>query len=54
MPTMDNATHRAIVLESTTGEPLGPYRFKAQLYTHLMADDKCRLPSHAVAQLMAP
>lgn len=29
----NNATHRVIVLESTTGEPLGPYRFKAQLYT---------------------
>lgn len=29
----NNATHRVIVLESETGSPLGPYRFKAEVYT---------------------
>ena len=29
----DNANHRAIVLESAGDDPLGPYGFKAELYT---------------------
>ncbi|MDR0352992.1 MAG: family 43 glycosylhydrolase, partial [Opitutaceae bacterium] len=29
----DNATHRMIVLESATNDPLGAYVFKAELYT---------------------